>query len=110
MKLRPKISIADHFREIEDPRIERTKLHKLIDIITITIDKNKDKPAIHMVSAWATTNGLVLGQRKDEIGMCCMLFINNAYGLHSKYLFLSLFVRDNKASYYIVGSIHFCSK
>ncbi len=37
MKLRPKITIADHFREIEDPRIERTKRHKLIDIITITI-------------------------------------------------------------------------
>ena len=29
-------------------------------------NKNKDKPAIHMVSAWATTNGLVLGQRKVE--------------------------------------------
>ena len=149
MKLRPKITIADHFNELEDPRIERTKLHKLIDIITITIcavicgadgwadielygkckykwlkkflelpngipshdtfarvfsllnpeqlqqcflswiesislitfgeivaidgktlrgsyNKSKDKPAIHMVSAWATNNGLVLGQRKVE--------------------------------------------
>ncbi len=149
MKLRPKITIADHFSELEDPRIERTKRHKLIDIITITIcavicgadgwndielygnckykwlkkfqertngipshdtfarvfsllnpeqlqqcflkwiesisritfgeivaidgktlrrsyDKSKDKPAIHMVSAWATTNGLVLGQKKVE--------------------------------------------
>ena len=37
MKLRPKITITDHFSELEDPRIERTKLHKLIDIITITI-------------------------------------------------------------------------
>ena len=149
MKLRPKITIADHFSRLEDPRIERTKRHKLIDIITITIcavnwvadgwsdielygnckykwlkkflelpngipshdtfarvfsllnpeqlqqcflqwiesislitfgeivaidgktlrrsyDKSKDKPAIHMVSAWATTNGLVLGQKKVE--------------------------------------------
>ena len=32
MKLRPKITIADHFSELEDPRIERTKRHKLIDI------------------------------------------------------------------------------
>ncbi len=147
MKLRPKITIADHFSELKDPRIERTKRHKLIDIITITIcavicnadgwtdielygkskykwfkkflelpngipshdtfsrvfsllnpeqlqqcflkwvesisritfgeiialdgktlrhsyDNSKDKPAIHMVSAWATTNGLVLGQKK----------------------------------------------
>ncbi len=149
MKLRSKITIADHFNELEDPRIERSKRHKLIDIITITIcavicgadgwkdielygqckykwlkkflelpngipshdtfarvfsllnpeqlqqcflkwieaislitfgeivaidgktlrhsyDKSKDKPAIHMVSAWATNNGLVLGQKKVE--------------------------------------------
>ncbi len=149
MKLRPKITIAAHFSELRDPRIERTKLHKLIDIITITIcavicgadgwndielygkckykwlkkflelpngipshdtfarvfsllnpeqlqqcflkwiesisqitfgeivaldgktlrhsyDSSKDKSAIHMVSAWATTNGLVLGQRKVD--------------------------------------------
>ncbi len=37
MKIRPKITITDHFIELEDPRIERSKLHKLIDIITITI-------------------------------------------------------------------------
>ena len=157
MKLRPKITIADHFSELEDPRIERTKRHKLIDIITITIcavisnadgwteierygkskykwlkkflelpngipshdtfarvfallnpeqlqqcflkwvesisqitvgeivlkdtaphmaidgktlrhsyDKSKNKSAIHMVSAWATNNGLVLGQKKVD--------------------------------------------
>lgn len=37
MKLKPKITIADHFSSLEDPRIERTKRHKLIDIITIAI-------------------------------------------------------------------------
>ena len=37
MKLKPKITIFDHFSEIEDPRVERTKQHKLIDIITIAI-------------------------------------------------------------------------
>ncbi len=37
MKLKPKITIADHFIEIEDPRVERTRQHKLIDIITIAI-------------------------------------------------------------------------
>ncbi len=149
MKLRPKITIADNFKALKDPRIERSKRHKLIDIITITIcavicnadgwtdiemfgkskykwfkkflelpngipspdtfsrvfsllnpeelqqcflkwvesisqitfgeivaidgktlrhsyDRSKNKPAIHMVSAWATTNGLVLGQRKVD--------------------------------------------
>ena len=37
MKLKPKITIADHFLGIEDPRIDRTKRHKLIDILTIAI-------------------------------------------------------------------------
>lgn len=149
MKLKPKITIADHFSQMEDPRVERTKQHKLIDIITIAIcavicgadtwvaietygrakyewlkkflelpngipshdtfarvfarlnpeqfqqcflnwiksiskitqgevigidgktlrhsyDKGADKGAIHMVSAWATANRLVLGQVKVD--------------------------------------------
>ncbi len=37
MRLKPKITIADHFFDLEDPRIERTKHHQLIDIITISI-------------------------------------------------------------------------
>ena len=37
MKLRPKYRLVEHFAEIDDPRIERTKRHKLIDILTIAI-------------------------------------------------------------------------
>ena len=37
MKLKPKVTIADHFADLEDPRVERTKQHKLMDIITISI-------------------------------------------------------------------------
>lgn len=37
MKLLPKITIADHFALLSDPRIDRTKRHKLIDILTIAI-------------------------------------------------------------------------
>lgn len=37
MKLKPKITIADHFSEMEDPRVEWSIQHKLIDIITIAI-------------------------------------------------------------------------
>ena len=37
MKLKPKTTIADYFVNIEDPRIERTKRHKLIEVITISI-------------------------------------------------------------------------
>lgn len=143
------VAIVEHFKDIEDPRIERGKLHNLIDIIAIAIcavicgadtwedielfgeskqewlkqflelpngipshdtfgrvfsiispvefqrsflnwikaisesiekevvaidgktsrrsyDKNKGKGAIHMVSAWATANRVVLGQVKTE--------------------------------------------
>ncbi len=37
MKLKPRITIADHFSGLEDPRIDRSKQHKLIDIITVAI-------------------------------------------------------------------------
>ncbi len=37
MKLKPKITIADHFGEMEQSRVERSIQHKLIDIITIAI-------------------------------------------------------------------------
>ena len=37
MKLPPKITITDHFSSLKDPRIERSKLHQLIDIITIAV-------------------------------------------------------------------------
>ena len=149
MKLKSRITIGEHFKEIEDPRIDRTKLHNLMDIITIAIcavicgsetwedieeygkckhkwlkrflklphgipshdtfsrvfarinpeefqtcfinwvqsiskiipgdivaidgktlrhsyDKQNDKAAIHMISAWSTGQQLVLGQRKID--------------------------------------------
>jgi predicted transposase YbfD/YdcC len=149
MKLRPKISITENFKELEDPRIDRSKLHELIDIVTLTLcavisdcntweeietygiskyrwfkrflklpngipshdtfarvfarldpeqlqecflkwvrsiseltgqeivsidgktlrhsyDSASEKPAIHMVSAWANQNRLVLGQVKVD--------------------------------------------
>ncbi|MEM9927806.1 MAG: ISAs1 family transposase [Cyanobacteria bacterium P01_D01_bin.50] len=37
MKLKPKHTISDYFVDLEDPRIERTKRHQLIDVITIAI-------------------------------------------------------------------------
>ena len=37
MKLKPQITIFSHFSNIHDQRVERRKLHKLIDILTITI-------------------------------------------------------------------------
>lgn len=37
MKLKYKTTISEHFSAIKDPRIDRTKKHQLIDIITITL-------------------------------------------------------------------------
>ena len=33
MKLKRKITLLDHFATLTDPRIDRTKEHKLIDIL-----------------------------------------------------------------------------
>ena len=41
MKLRPKTTISSHFGDLEDPRVDRTKRHQLIDIITITMGSRK---------------------------------------------------------------------
>ncbi len=37
MKLTPKITLLDHFINLTDPRIDRSKDHKLIDIVAIAI-------------------------------------------------------------------------
>ena len=37
MKLRPKITLIDHFEKLSDPRVDRTKDHKLIDILVIAL-------------------------------------------------------------------------
>lgn len=37
METNPAVSIDKHFANLEDPRVDRTKLHKLIDILVIAI-------------------------------------------------------------------------
>lgn len=37
MQLKPKITIAEHFENVVDPRIDRSKEHLLVDILTIAI-------------------------------------------------------------------------
>ena len=37
MKLKPKITLLDHFVTLRDPRVDRTKEHKLVDILAIAI-------------------------------------------------------------------------
>jgi len=37
MDCRPDASIAHHFKDLKDPRIERAKKHRLIDIMVIAL-------------------------------------------------------------------------
>ncbi len=37
MSDKPTAAITDYFADLEDPRIERTKLHQLLDILVIAI-------------------------------------------------------------------------
>ena len=39
--IKTKLTIADHFALVDEPRIERTKQHKLLDIITIALRERK---------------------------------------------------------------------
>ena len=80
-------TIENYFGDLSDPRIDRTKRHKLINILVIAIcavseviggqvnasdgkvkrrthGKRIGQAAIDRVSAWASANRLVLGQVK----------------------------------------------
>ena len=37
METKPTVGIEEYFSELKDPRIDRSKLHKLIDILVIAI-------------------------------------------------------------------------
>jgi hypothetical protein len=37
MNNQPTASISEHFASLEDPRIDRTKLHQLLDILVVAI-------------------------------------------------------------------------
>lgn len=52
MKLKPKGKLCEHFGEIEDPRIERSKRHKLIDIVTISISNATFLAVICGADSW----------------------------------------------------------
>ena len=83
MKLKPKITIADHFGEIEDPRVEWSIQHKLIDIITIAICA-----VICGADTWVDmeTYGLA---KKDWLGQ----FLELANGIPSHDTFARVFTR-----------------
>ncbi len=79
-----KNTLQSIFEGLNDPRVERTKLHNLLDSMMISIlgvlggaagviaidgktlrrshDAANGKKALHMVSAWADANRMVLAQ------------------------------------------------
>jgi len=79
---RPQATITEYLTELEDPR-RYNRRHKLLDILVIAIcatidgadgkalrrshDRSLGKKALYMVSAWASDNGLVLGQERLEL-------------------------------------------
>ena len=83
MRLKPKITIADHFGEMEDPRVEWSIQHKLIDIITIAISS-----VICGADTWVDieTYGLA---KKDWLGQ----FLELTNGMRSHDTFARVFTR-----------------
>jgi len=59
MKLPPKYKLVEHFSEIDDPRIERTKRHQLVDILVIAI-----LAVICGTDSWVAIEGF--GQAKQK--------------------------------------------
>ncbi|WP_445632278.1 hypothetical protein [Nostoc sp. DSM 114167] len=51
MKLKPKITIADHFAQMSDPRIDRTKRHKLIDVEVAVLTSPTARYLTHLDSS-----------------------------------------------------------
>ena len=63
-----------YFADVRDPRVDRTREHLLEEILLLTIAAvlsgasgwNEIEAIVHMVSAWANTNNLVLAQRRVD--------------------------------------------
>src|ERR1043165_7865531 len=112
MEQPPQTSIDVYFGSLPDPRVERTRAHRLSDLLTIALcailcgandwvavetfgqakeawlrtflalpaqvvaldgktsrgsaDRSRGQTALHLVSAWATASGLVLGQEATD--------------------------------------------
>ncbi len=58
MKLKPKITIADHFAVIEDPRIDRTKRQVETRYFISSLESNAEKFANSVRNHWGIENSL----------------------------------------------------
>lgn len=87
IETKQKQTIADFFENIQDPRIERTKQHKLIDIITIAICA-----VISGAETWIAIE--TYGEAKKE---WLKKFLELPNGIPSHDIFARLFARINPA-------------
>jgi predicted transposase YbfD/YdcC len=85
MKKQTSKNIIDHFEKLEDPRIDRTKLHKLIDIIVITICA-----VICGAKTWEAVE--LVGKEKYD---WFSLFLELPNGIPSSYTFRRVFTLLN---------------
>ena len=53
MKLKPKITLLDHFAKLTDPRVERTKEHKLIGSDSHVV---KESAIAKMIGTYVSNN------------------------------------------------------
>jgi hypothetical protein len=77
MQLKPKGKRSDHYSEIEDPRIERSKRHKLIALLlllkAITVSKLR-----HSFANWGDSTPLICTQQKCQKEQLRHLFADRA--------------------------------
>lgn len=68
-------SLVEHFTELEDPRIERTKLYQLTKGLLLAMDgkavrrshdQDRQKRPLHSVSVWAAVDRVVLVQTEVD--------------------------------------------
>jgi predicted transposase YbfD/YdcC len=89
MEPKQKRTIADFFENVKDPRVERTKRHKLIDIITIAICA-----VICGAETWIAIE--TYGQEKQE---WLRKFLELSNGIPSHDTFARVFAKINPASF-----------
>ncbi|BDA66669.1 transposase ISAs1 family protein [Calothrix sp. PCC 7716] len=89
MEPKQKRTIADFFENVKDPRVERTKRHKLIDIITIAICA-----VICGAETWIAIE--TYGQEKKE---WLEKFLELSNGIPSHDTFARVFAKINPASF-----------
>ena len=60
----PVASLEKHFASLEDPRVDRTKLHQLLDIIVIAIGASKTA----VIGSWTSLSEKMIAESAKAMG------------------------------------------